>query len=306
MACLRPVIEDIDFATGTLPWDRLQSLEITMDHFRQAMAEVEPSAIREVFVEVPDVSWDDIGGLGRVKRRLVEAVEWPLQHAALFAEAGARAPKGVLLAGPPGVGKTMLAKAAATQCGANFISVKGPELVSKYVGESERALREVFRKARQAAPCIIFFDEIDALLPKRGQGENPVAERLLSQFLAELDGVEELKSVLVLAATNRLDMLDPAVLRPGRFDEVVELEHPDEAARAEVYRVHLRGKPVAEGVDPADLAARSPGASGAQIFGVVQRAAMECVRRRVHSGGAGPLRIEPTDIDAAIEAELRF
>ncbi|MEM1424912.1 MAG: AAA family ATPase, partial [Planctomycetota bacterium] len=241
MACLRSVMGDIDFNAGSPPYDLIASLRIAMDHFREAMTEVEPSAVREVFVEVPNIGWDDIGGLGDVKRRLIEAVEWPLAHAELFRETGVRPPKGILLAGPPGIGKTLAAKAVASQTEANFISVKGPELMSKFVGTSEERLREIFRKARQASPCIVFFDEIDAMLPKRGlhQGD-AVGDRVLAQFLAEMDGVEELNGVLVLGATNRLDMLDPAMLRPGRFDEVVELETPNEEARKEIFEVHLK------------------------------------------------------------------
>ena len=182
----------------------------------------------------PNVSWEDVGGLAETKARLVEAVEWPLQYPGLFTEAGIRPPKGILLSGPPGCGKTLLAKAIASETNVNFISIKGPELLSKYVGESEKAVREIFRKARQAAPCIIFFDEIDALVPSRSAGtsDSHTSERVLSQFLTELDGVEELRGVLVLGATNRVDMLDPAIIRPGRFDEIVEIPLPDEAGRS--------------------------------------------------------------------------
>ena len=186
-------------------------------------------------------------GLAEIKARLVEAVEWPLQYPDLFTQAGIRPPKGILLSGPPGCGKTLLAKAMASETNVNFISIKGPELLSKYVGESEKAVRDIFRKARQAAPCIIFFDEIDALVPSRSAGtsDSHTSERVLSQFLTELDGVEELRGVLVLGATNRLDMLDPAIIRPGRFDEIVEIPLPDEAGRAEIFRIQLRNKPLA-------------------------------------------------------------
>ncbi|GAB4552536.1 MAG: CDC48 family AAA ATPase [Phycisphaerales bacterium] len=308
MACLRSVMGDIDFNAGAPPYELISSLRIGMDHFREALTEVEPSAVREVFVEVPNVSWDDIGGLGDVKRRLIEAVEWPLTHAELFRETGVKPPKGILLAGPPGIGKTLAAKAVASQTEANFISVKGPELMSKFVGTSEERLREIFRKARQASPCIVFFDEIDAMLPKRGlhQGD-AVGDRVLAQFLAEMDGVEELNGVLVLGATNRLDMLDPAMLRPGRFDEIVELEPPDEAAREEIFRVHLRGRPVGEGVDPVKLARLCPSASGAQIAGAVRRAAMATVRRAVRaqmSGATVALEIAQADIERALDVEL--
>ncbi|MEL6498995.1 MAG: CDC48 family AAA ATPase [Planctomycetota bacterium] len=284
MACVRTTLRGSDFAAGSIPYEKVASLEISMEHFRQGRREVEPSAMREVLVEVPSVSWDDIGGLGQVKQRLREAVEWPLRHARLFRAAGVRPPKGILLAGPPGVGKTMTARAAATQTEANFISVKGPELVSKFVGESEARLREIFRKARQAAPCIVFFDEIDALLPQRGlHASDPVGDRVLAQFLSEVDGVEALNGVLVLGATNRLDRLDDAMLRPGRFDEVIELAAPDHASRIEIFRVQLRDRPCAEDVDAEELARACPGATGAQIAGAVRRGGMSCVRRAVRA-----------------------
>jgi transitional endoplasmic reticulum ATPase len=312
MICLRDILADLDFSLAKIPYERLAKLEVGMDHFLAALREVEPSAIREVFVEVPNVRWSDVGGLARLKERLVEAVEWPLRYAPLFAQAGVRPPKGILLSGPPGCGKTLLAKAIANESQVNFISVKGPALLSKYVGESERQVRDVFRKARQAAPCIIFFDELDALMPARGGAlsDTPVTDRVLSQFLAELDGIEELKGVLVLGATNRLDRLDPAVLRPGRFDEVVEIPLPEEAERREIFEVHLRGKPVARNVKISELAARSEGLSGAQIASVCNLAALRAVRRAVaRAGGSGagkpPLEtqgkvlIEPDDLAAA-------
>lgn len=302
MACLRTIIQDIDFASRAIPYEVLSKLEVTQRHFLDAFAEIEPSAVREVFVDVPRVAWSDIGGHERVKRELVEAIEWPLKHAELFASAGVRPPKGILLAGPPGVGKTLLAKAAATQGHANFISVKGPELLSKFVGESERGMREIFRKARQAAPCVVFFDEIESLLPRRGTGENPAGERVMSQFLTELDGVEDLRGVLVLGATNRLDMLDPALLRPGRFDRIIELGFPDLPAREEILRLHLRGKPVDPSVDVPRLAELSGEASGADLADIAARGAMSAVRRAVRE--AAPPRITMDDLVQAI-AERR-
>jgi len=307
MICLRRIMPDIDFALTSIPYEQLTKLEVHMDDFLAALREVEPSAIREVFVEVPDVHWQDVGGLEAVKERLVEAVEWPLKYPHLFKKAGINPPKGILLSGPPGCGKTMLAKAIATESGVNFISVKGPALLSKYVGESERGVREVFRKARQASPCIICFDEIDALVPVRsaGSSDSHVAERVLSQFLSELDGIEELKGVLVLGATNRLDMLDPAVLRPGRFDEIVEIPMPDEKDRREVFKVHLRNKPLAPGISPDELASKTEGFSGAEIASVCNKAALMAVRRAVEEGRGEPtvevkVLIEPQDMEMAL------
>ncbi|MBI2924558.1 MAG: CDC48 family AAA ATPase [Verrucomicrobia bacterium] len=283
MICLRDMLADMDLSLATIPYERLAKLEVSMDHFKTALQEVEPSAIREVFVEVPNVRWNDVGGLAGLKQRLVEAVEWPLQYAPFFEQMGVSPPKGILLSGPPGCGKTLLAKAIATESQVNFISVKGPALLSKYVGESERSMRDIFHKARQAAPCIIFFDEIDALMPARGGAvsDTPVTDRVLSQFLAELDGVEEIKGVVVLAATNRLDRLDPALLRPGRFDEVVEIPLPDEPERREIFEVHLRGKPRATNVKISELAAQTEGFSGAQIASACNLAALRAVRRAV-------------------------
>jgi transitional endoplasmic reticulum ATPase len=310
MICLRRIMPDIDFSMAGIPYDELGRLEVHMSDFLTALKEVEPSAIREVFVEVPDVRWEDVGGHEDTKKRLVEAVEWPLVYPQVFEQAGTKPPRGILLAGPPGCGKTLLAKAIANESKVNFISVKGPALLSKYVGESEEAVRDVFRKARQASPCIIFFDEIDALVPTRsgGGGDSHVAERVLSQFLAEFDGIEELGGVLVLGATNRLDMLDPAVLRPGRFDHVIEMMMPDQKDREEIFKVHLRSKPLEPGIDPAELAAATEGLSGAEIAGICNRAALSAVRRAVNNLKAAPdsevsVLVTKSDIEAAL-AEL--
>lgn len=283
MICLRRILPDIDFAMAGIPYEQLTRLEVRMDDFMTALKEVEPSAIREVFVEVPDVKWEDVGGHGELKSRLIESVEWPLKFPEIFVEAGAKPPKGILLAGPPGCGKTLLAKAIANESKVNFISVKGPSLLSKYVGESEQGVREVFRKARQASPCIMFFDEIDALVPARGgsSSDSHVSERVLSQFLAEMDGIEELKGVLVLGATNRPDMLDPAILRAGRFDEIFEIPLPTEQDRIEIFKVHLRNKPVDVSVKPEWLASQTDGFGGADIAGICQKAALKAVRRAV-------------------------
>ena len=311
MICLRAIMSEIDFGASGIPYETLAKLEVKMDDFLSALREIEPSAIREVFVEVPNVHWGDVGGLGSLKDRLVEAVEWPLKYSHVFAKVGIRPPKGILLAGPPGCGKTLLAKAIATESHANFISMKGPALLSKYVGESEKGVREVFHKARQAAPCIIFFDEIDSLVPTRSAGtsDSHVSERIISQFLAEFDGIDELKGVLVLGATNRLDMLDPAVLRPGRFDEIMEMIMPDEQDREAIFNVHLRGKPLAVDIDALTLARQTEGFSGADIAAVVRKAALMVVRRIVKkekkkSLGRLDMVIEKTDMERALD-EIR-
>ena len=312
MLCLRRIMPDVDFGLARIPYDQLAKLEVGMDDFLDALRDIEPSAMREVFVEVPNVRWQDVGGLGEVKERLVEAVEWPLRHPDLFGQAGIRPPKGILLSGPPGCGKTLLAKAVASETKVNFISVKGPELLSKYVGESEKAVREVFRKARQAAPCIVFFDEIDALVPSRGAGgtDSHVAERVLSQFLAELDGVEELKGVLVLGATNRGDLLDPAILRPGRFDVIIEIPLPDENGRSEILAIHLRNKPLGAAIHLPDLASRTEGFNGAELSSLCNQAALQAVRRAVHASQESPagqvaVTLEASDLEAAFQEIYR-
>ena len=305
MAALRRLLPGLDLERASVAHERLLEIDVTMDDFSAALREVEPSALREVFIELPDVGGDDVGGLEDVKRELREIVEWPVQHADLFRRARLQPPKGVLLHGPPGTGKTLLVKAAARQSGANFISVKGPELLSKYVGESEKGIREVFRKARQAAPCIIFFDEIDAIAPRRGSnGDGHVAERVVAQLLSEMDGVEDLAGVLVLAATNRADMLDPALLRPGRFDRLVAVGAPDENARAAILRVHARGRPLGADVDLTDLAHRTDGFTGADLDQLMRDAAMAALRDVVGGrGGLGaPLLINASQVLTAYEA----
>ncbi len=284
MIALRRLMPTIDFAAAHIPYEKLLALNVTMQDFLAALGEVEPSAIREVFTEVPDVTWEDVGGLERVKQTLLEAVEWPLKYGHLFAHAGAAPPKGILLQGPPGCGKTLLAKAVAHRSEANFIAVKGPALMSMYIGESERGVREVFKKARQAQPCIVFFDEIDALAPRRGAGaESGVAERVVSQLLTELDGIEELRGVMVLAATNRSDRLDPALLRPGRFDLILEIAPPDTPARRAIFTVHTRGKPLADDVGLDQLVEATAGLVGADIEGICRRAALMSIREYIEA-----------------------
>jgi transitional endoplasmic reticulum ATPase len=311
MLCLRRLLPAIDFGSGQIPYETLRSLEVRMADFEGALREVEPSAIREVFVEVPNVGWNDVGGLDDVKRELIESVEWPLKHADIFKSAGIKPPRGILLSGAPGCGKTLLAKAVASQTQVNFISVKGPSLLSKYVGESERGVREVFRKAKQAAPCIIFFDEIDALVPARGSGgsDGGTTERVIGQFLAEMDGVEEMNGVLVLGATNRPDILDPALLRPGRFDIQLEIPLPDLEGRRQIFGIALRGKPATAEVSHEAFAAQTEGFTGAEIQGACTRAARSALREalEVWEEGAGNdpvVAITPEHIEAALD-EIR-
>jgi transitional endoplasmic reticulum ATPase len=283
MVTLRQLFPEVDFDLAEIPVEKLMKLEVTQDAFLEALKEVEPSAIREVFVEVPNVTWDDVGGLEEMKKRLIEAVEWPLKYTAVFAQAKVRPPKGMLLTGPPGCGKTLLVKALAHESEVNFISIKGPELMSKYVGESERGIREIFRKAKQAAPTILFFDEIESIVPHRGSGggDSLVAERVISQFLTELDGIEELKGVLVVAATNRPDLVDPALLRPGRFDLILELPKPNEREREDIFRVHTKDKPLAKDVDLEKLAKQAQESTGADIELICREAAMQAVREAI-------------------------
>ncbi|MBI3302821.1 MAG: CDC48 family AAA ATPase, partial [Deltaproteobacteria bacterium] len=288
MTALRRLMPRIDFAEE-LPYELLLDLKVTMSDFLAALKEVEPSAIREVFVEVPDVRWGDVGGLQEIKQQLTEAVEWPLKHAALFQRAGMRPPKGILLCGPPGTGKTLLVKALASEMEVNFISVKGPELLSKYIGESERGVREVFKKARQAAPTILFLDEIDALAPARGWGGDAhVTERVVSQILTEMDGIEELKGVLVVAATNRPDLIDPALRRPGRFDLLLELPLPDADSRLEILKVHTRNRPTEKELDLSQLAEQTEGLTGADLESLCNRATLLAIREFLAQAGERP------------------
>ena len=269
-----------------IPADILKELKVTMKDFMEAMKIVRPTLIREIFVEVPEVHWDDIGGLEEVKQELREAVEWPLKYPKVFEEMGITPPRGVLLFGPPGTGKTLLAKAVATESGANFIAVRGPEILSKWVGESEKAVRRIFERARQVAPAVVFFDEIDAIAPARGYRHDTsgVTDRIVNQLLTEMDGISPLSNVVVIAATNRPDILDPALLRPGRFDRLVYVPPPDKEARKQIFQVHTRKVPLAEDVDLDKLAEMTEGYTGADIAAVVREAVMIKLREKLEPG----------------------
>jgi len=282
MHSLRRVLPELDLEMEMIPMEVLGRITVTKNDFLAALREMQPSSLREVFIETPDIKWEDIGGLTEAKRELQEAVEWPLKYASVFEHMNAAPPKGVLLYGPPGTGKTMLAKAVATESQANFINVKGPEFLSKWVGESEKAVRETFRKARQASPCIIFMDEIDSIAPVRGGGaDSHVTERVISQMLTEIDGLQSLHNVVVIAATNRPDMLDPALLRPGRFDRLVRIPTPDLEGRKQILRIHAAKKPLAGDVDLDDLARRTDGYSGADLAALTNEAVMLSIRALV-------------------------
>jgi transitional endoplasmic reticulum ATPase len=254
MKCLRRLLPELNLEEEKIPPETLDKLIVNADDFKKALVEVTPSGMREVFIENPDVSWDKVGGLAEVKKELMEAVEWPMKFPGLYDNLGHKMPRGILLHGPSGTGKTLMAKAVATQSEANFVSVRGPELLSKWVGESERGIREIFKRARQSAPCVIFFDEIDSIAPIRGAGgETAVTERVVSQLLTELDGMENMHGVVVLAATNRADMIDPALLRPGRFDKIIQIPLPDKESRKSVIEIHSKDIPLAEGADKVDF-----------------------------------------------------
>ncbi len=284
MRVLRRVLPDIKGDEKISP-ETLKKMIVTKSDFKEALKEVQPSALREVLVQVPDIKWDDIGGLESAKQELQEAVEWPLKYPESFEKFGVRPPRGVLIYGPPGTGKTLLAKAVANESDANFIAVKGPELLSKWVGESEKGVREVFRKARQTAPTVIFFDEIDSIASTRGGSstDSGVTQRVVNQLLTEIDGLEELQDVAVIAATNRVDILDPALTRPGRFDRHVKVGDPDEAARLAIFKVHTANMPLAEDVDLEALGKRTEGFVGADIEAVCREAVMLTLRESLES-----------------------
>lgn len=287
MHALRRLLPElkIDDVEDEIPPEFMEKLEVARKDFDEALKNIEPSAMREVFVEVPHVSWEDIGGLEGAKQELIEAVEWPLKYPDLFDTVSTKPPRGIMLFGPPGTGKTMLAKAVATESEANFISIKGPELLSRYVGESERAVRETFRKAKQAAPTIIFFDEIDSMASERGSSVDAHAtERVVSQILTEIDGVEELKDVVIVAATNRPDIVDPALLRPGRFDRLIYVRPPDRQSREKIFNIHLTDKPLEDDVDIHELADITEGYVGADIESISREASMLALREVITPG----------------------
>jgi transitional endoplasmic reticulum ATPase len=282
MRALRRVLPEINLSGESVSVDILRKIIVRMQDFMDVIKETEPSAMREVFVEVPDIKWEDIGGLSTIKQELQEAVEWPLKYLGVFTYADATPPKGILLYGPPGTGKTLMAKAAANESEANFISIKGPELLSKWVGESEKGVREIFRKARQAAPCIIFFDELDAIAPTRGDhGDSHVTERVISQFLTEMDGLEILTNVVVIGATNRPDIIDPALLRPGRFDRILYVPPPDRESRVQIIKIHTKKKPLDEDVNIEELADKTDGYTGADIASLSSAAVMLALREHI-------------------------
>ena len=299
MRSLRRILPEIDLDEEKISSEILQKIEITSNDFQEALKEVKPSALREVQVQVPDVSWDDVGGLDELKDELREAVEWPIKHKEAYDYVNVETPKGVLLHGPPGTGKTLIAKALAKMTESNFISIKGPELLSKWVGESEKGVREIFRKARQVAPCIIFLDEVDSLVPRRGSGnsDSHVTENIVSQILTEIDGLEELHNVLIIGATNRLDIVDEALLRPGRFDRIIEVGNPDSKGRKHIFEIHTKKKPLESNVDIKKLVEITDGFSGAEIAAITNRAALVALKRYVSGKSQNIKEIKITQQD---------
>ena len=295
MNALRRIRPEIDLEADEIDAEILESMEVTETDFKEALKGIEPSALREVFVEVPDTTWEDVGGLEETKERLRETIQWPLEYPQVFEQMDMQAAKGVLLFGPPGTGKTLLAKAVANEAQSNFISVKGPELLNKYVGESEKGVREVFEKARSNAPTVVFFDEIDSIAGERGQGmsDSGVGERVVSQLLTELDGIENLEDVVVIATTNRPDLIDSALLRPGRLDRHVHVPVPDEEARRKIFEVHTGDKPLADDVDLDALAAETEGYVGADIEALCREASMAASREFINS-------VSPEDVDESV------
>ncbi|MBT8242316.1 MAG: CDC48 family AAA ATPase [Nitrosopumilus sp.] len=305
MRSLRRILPEIDLDEEKVSSEILQKIKITSEDFRDALKEVGPSALREVQVQIPNVSWDDVGGLDELKAELKEAVEWPIKYKDAYDYVDVETPKGILLHGPPGTGKTLIAKALAKMTESNFISIKGPELLSKWVGESEKGVREIFRKARQAAPCIIFLDEVDALVPRRGSGgsESHVTENVVSQILTEIDGLEELHNVLIIGATNRLDIVDEALLRPGRFDRIIKVPNPDEKGRQHIFEIHTKTKPLGSDVKISEIVKLTDDFSGAEIAAVTNRAAIAALKRYVggKSKNFKEIKISQQDLIDAVD-----
>jgi transitional endoplasmic reticulum ATPase len=305
MKSLRRVLPEIDYDEEKISSEILEKIQISSDDFRDALKEVSPSALREVQVQVPNVSWDDVGGLDELKEELKEAVEWPIKYKDAYDYVDVESPKGILLHGPPGTGKTLIAKALAKMTESNFISIKGPELLSKWVGESEKGVREIFRKARQAAPCIIFLDEVDALVPRRGSGgsDSHVTENVVSQILTEIDGLEELNNVLIIGATNRLDIVDEALLRPGRFDRIIKVPNPDEKGRQHIFEIHTKKKPLGNDVKISEIVKLTDNFSGAEIAAVANRAAIAALKRYVggKSENVKEIKINQQDLIDAVD-----
>ena len=302
---LRRILPEIDYDEEKISSEILEKIQITSNDFRDALKEVSPSALREVQVQVPNVSWDDIGGLDLLKEELKEAIEWPMKYKDAYDYVNIETPKGILLHGLPGTGKTMIAKALAKMTESNFISIKGPELFSKWVGESEKGVREIFRKARQAAPCIIFLDEVDALVPRRGSGgsDSHVTENVVSQILTEIDGLEELNNVLIVGATNRLDIVDEALLRPGRFDRIIKVPNPDEKGRQHIFEIHTKKKPLDSDVKISEIVKITDNFSGAEIAAVANRAAITALKRYVFgkSKNVKEIKIMQQDLIDAVD-----
>jgi transitional endoplasmic reticulum ATPase len=298
MKALRRYMPEINLEEERVPPEILDKMVVNEDDFLSAYREITPTAMREVYVEVPSVRWKEVGGLEEIKNELAQSVEWPLKKPEVFKRMGITPPRGILLYGPPGCGKTLLARAVATESEANFISVKGPEIFSKWVGESEKAIREVFRKARTAAPAIIFFDELDSIIPRRGAGysDSGATERVISQLLTEMDGIEALQNVVVIAATNRPDILDPAVMRPGRFDRLIDVPAPDSQALLQIFKIHARNMPLSKDVDLQEIGQKAKGYSGADVEALCREAAMNALRDNIDAK-----EVTRKDFDKAME-----
>ena len=298
MKALRRYMPEINLEEERVPPEILDKMVVKEDDFLSAYTEITPTAMREVYVEIPSVHWKEVGGLEEIKNELIQSVEWPLKKPEVFKRMGIKPPRGILLYGPPGCGKTLLARAVATESEANFISVKGPEIFSKWVGESEKAIREVFRKARTAAPAIIFFDELDSIIPRRGAGysDSGASERVISQLLTEMDGIEALQNVVVIGATNRPDILDPAVMRPGRFDRLIDVPAPDSKALMQIFKIHAHDMPLSADVDLQEVAVKAKGYSGADVEALCREAAMNALRESIDAK-----EVTRKDFDKAME-----